>query len=59
MNTNVRSPMLLMQALLPHLAPRGGRVINMSVLFAIQIMASYVILTRIQIIYFGTAASSR
>lgn len=32
MNTNVRAPLLLVQALIPHLPPHAGRIINMSVL---------------------------
>lgn len=33
MDVNVRAPMLLVPALLPHLGPRANRIINMSVHF--------------------------
>ena len=29
MNVNVRAPLLLLQSILPHMSPHGGRVINM------------------------------
>lgn len=37
---NVRAPHLLVQALLPHIAEKDGRVINMFVLLILYLMTS-------------------